>query len=262
MRRVLAVARVVWLEMLRRKEPYVVAVMLAALLGLLLSVDVFGIGGAVRYVMDIGLLAAWIFSLVLAVAGACRQLPDEERRGTVFPLLAKPLTRLEMICGKWLGAWSAASCAGAGFFLAVGVVVKGRGGAFDWLTLAQGWVVCSAGLAAVAAMGMALSTRMSFGAASSVSWTMLAASFFMLPRIPERVLGAPRANAAILSLLYYALPHFELFDMRLRIVHRWGNIPARALALLLAYGAVLTSLGLCAAWLAYRNKRLERGGVS
>lgn len=259
--RILVVARMVWLEILRRKELYVLGVMLAALLCMLLSVNVFGLGTAARYVLDLGLLAAWIFSLILTVAVSCRQLPDEERRGTIFPLLAKPLTRLEMICGKWLGAWSSAACAGAVFYLLVAAVVRGFGGAFDWGTLLQGWVVLAAGLMAISAMGIAFSTRLTYGAAASMSYTVLAASFFLLPRIPQMVLRGGGANGTVLSAIYCLCPHFELFDMRLRIVHRWGTVPGVSFLLLLAYGSVLTALFLGAAWLAYRRKRFERGAM-
>ncbi|MBU1694112.1 MAG: ABC transporter permease subunit, partial [Verrucomicrobia bacterium] len=107
MRRALIIARVVWLDMLRRKDLYVMAILLLTLLFVLMSLNLFGLGAVIRYILDVGLLLAWLFSLVLVVGLAARQLPREESRGTIFPLLAKPVTRGELLLGKWLGSWTA-----------------------------------------------------------------------------------------------------------------------------------------------------------
>lgn len=261
MRRVLTIAFTVWLDLLRRKEIYVLLIMLAALLYTLLSVNVFGLGTTARYVMDLGLLMAWCFTLVLTVIVSSRQLPDEEKRGTIYPLLAKPLTRAELLLGKWLGAWSIASGASAVFYILVAGVVRAYGGAFDWPTLLQGWIVHLAGMAALAAMGIAFSTRMTYGAAASMCYVVVASSLCMLPRIPEMLVGAGGPRATLLSALYYLFPHFELFDLRLRIVHGWGTVPWPVFAVILSYGATLTALLLFVAWLGYRRKHFERGAA-
>ena len=90
---VLTIAGVVWLEVLRRKDVYVLFILLAAFLIALLTLDVFGLGSAVGYVKELGLLLVWLFSWILAVTVSVRQLTREEEQGTIFPLLAKPVTR-------------------------------------------------------------------------------------------------------------------------------------------------------------------------
>jgi ABC-type Na+ efflux pump permease subunit len=261
MRRVLTIAVTVWRELLRRKEIYVLLIMLAALLYALLSADIFGMGTTGRYVMDLGLLMAWIFTLVLTVSVSCRQLPDEEGRGTIYPLLAKPLTRGELLLGKWLGAWSIVSCASAVFYLMIAGVVKALGGSFEWQTLAQGWVVHLAGMAALSAAGIAFSTRMTSGASASLCYVAIACSFGILPRVPGMLVDARGVRATLLAALYYLFPHFELFDMRLRIVHEWGMVPWSSCAIVLSYGATLTALLLFVAWIGYRRKHFRRGAA-
>ena len=70
--RILVLARMVWLELFRRKDPYVLLLVLAALLGALLSFNIFGLGSLVRYIEDSGLLLTWLLSWVLAVQLAGR----------------------------------------------------------------------------------------------------------------------------------------------------------------------------------------------
>jgi len=253
--------KTVWLELLRRKDAYVMLIMLAALLYTLISVNVFGLGTTPRYILDLGLLMAWLFALVMAVSVSCRQLPDEERKGTIYPLLAKPITRGELVLGKWLGAWSVVACATAVFYILVALVVKIYGGSFEWHTIVQGWAMHLAGLAAIAALGVAFSTRLTYGAAASMSYVVVGSSLLLLPRIPEMLTAAKGAGAASLLALYYLLPHFELFDMRLRIVHERGAIPFGSFTAVLLYAAVLTALLLFISWLGYRRKRFERGAT-
>jgi ABC-type transport system involved in multi-copper enzyme maturation permease subunit len=261
MSRILVITNTVWKELLRRKDMYVMLIMLAALLYALLSVDIFGLGTTARYIMDLGLLMAWLFILIMTVNVSCRQLPDEERKGTIYPLLAKPITRGELLLGKWMGSWSVVSCATAVFYLLVAVVVKAYGGSFEWHTLAQGWVVHVAGLAAIAAMGTAFSTRLTYGAAASMSYVVVGSSLLMLPRVPEMLVAAGGARATTLLAMYYLLPHFELFDMRMRIVHERGTIPWISFIIVLAYGMALTALLLFISWLGYRRKHFERGAM-
>jgi ABC-type transport system involved in multi-copper enzyme maturation permease subunit len=260
MRRVWTVARLVWLEMLRRKDLYVMAVLLGVLLYGLLAVNVFDLGGNARYVTDLGLALTWLFSLILAVNVGCRQLPREEERRTIYPLLAKPLTRGELIIGKWLGSWGICLAATAVFYGLVAAVSKARGSSLDAATWAQAFALQSFFLAALAAMGIAFSTRMTAAAAGTMSYTVTAASLLLLPRMPEYIALDRGTGAAVMEAVYYSLPHFELFDMRMRVVHEWGTLPASVFALLAAYGAVLTMLLLFLAWLAYRTKRFLRGG--
>jgi len=261
MSRVMIIAMTVWRETLRRKDVYVIVVMLTALLYALLSVNVFGLGHISRYVLDLGLMLTWLFALILAVSISCRQLPDEERRGTIYPLLAKPVTRGELLIGKWAGAWTIVSSATAALYILVIGMTCAYGGPFDGITLFQGWAVHIAGLGSLSALGIALSTRMTFGAAASLCFAVMAYSVTLLPRIPEFLVGAQGLRENTLLIVYYLLPHFELFDMRIRIVHQWGPLRASSFAILLIYSMVLTAIFLFVAWLGYRRKYFERGAA-
>ena len=73
--------------------------------------------------------------------------------------------------------------------------------------------------------------------------------------------GLPYATgwrSNMLELLYYLLPHLELFDLRRRVLHGYGPISPSVMTTLIAYGLVWTSVLLVIAWLAYRNRRFQR----
>lgn len=262
MKRARTIAAIVWLEMLRRKDVYVLLILLGALLAALVSLDVFGLGGAVGYVKDIGLLMAWLFGWVLAVALSTRQLPQEEARGTIFPLLAKPISRRDLLAGKWLGCWSVVATATAVFYVLVAAVAAAKGGRFDPLALAQGYLLHTAALAVIVAIGLLLSTRLNQDAASALAYIVSGAAFLLLPRVPQLAASSGGLSATLMLVLYHLLPHLELFDMRKRLVHDFGPVRWPVFAAVLAYGVLLTVLFVLLAWLAYRRKRFTRGDLA
>jgi ABC-type transport system involved in multi-copper enzyme maturation permease subunit len=261
MHRIYVIARTTCLETIRRKDMYVLLILLAVLLYTLLTVNVFGLDTTIRYVLDLGLLMAWIFSLILAINVGCRQLPTEETKGTIYPLLAKPVTRGELIIGKWLGSSLIVAFATALFYLIIAAVGKLRGGDFQMTTFLQALVLQLVGVTALVALGEALSTRMTYGSAATMCYVILGASLVIIPRVPNMLLNETGARATLMLVIYYLFPHFELFDMRLRVVHEWGSIGVYPMGILIAYGAVLTALLLLLAWLGYRTKRFSRGAV-
>lgn len=258
MRRVFTIARIVWLEMIRRKDFYVLAIILAALLFMLLTADVFGLGSTPRYLVDSGLLMAWIASSVLAVFLVGRQLPAEERDGTVFPLLAKPISRGQLIVGKWLGGWLACAAATAVFYLLVTAVAVLREWSPDWLTLLQCWTLHVCALAVMSALALAFSTRLTYGAVVTMALVIIGGSIWMLPQVPTLAMYASGLRMDAMLLLYYLLPHFELFDMRRRLVHDWGPVDWTIFARIAAYAGLLAALLLVVAWLSYRHKMFRR----
>jgi hypothetical protein len=67
-------------------------------------------------------------------------------------------------------------------------------------------------------------------------------------------------NTALYT-LYYLFPHFELFDLRRRLVHDWGCAPWPTVAGILAYAVLMTMALLSLAWLGYRKRRFSRGDI-
>lgn len=261
MSRIFTIACVVWKEMLRRKDFYVLLILLGALLFSLMSINIFGLGATMRYMVDSGLLLAWLFSAILAVTLSGRQLPAEEQRGTVYALLAKPLTRWQLLAGKALGSWAAVSAATVLFYcLLIGTLLV-KGWMVNPVALCQALVLHITALAIVVSLTLAISTRTTFGAAASLAYLALGAGFVFVPQIPALSVYADTLSAKAMLVIYYALPHFELFDLRQCVVHDWPALPARMLFSILFYGLLLTAIFMLLAWLGYRKKHFKRGDL-
>ena len=264
MTRIKCIAHAVWLEILRKKDVYVLLILLGALLMVLVSLNVFGLGGLVIYVKDIGILMAWLFAWILSVNISSRLLPQEHDRGTIYPLLAKPITRMELLLGKWLGAWSIVSAATLVFYMLVCAVVllKGGPGSLNIKALLQGYVLHVTALAIVCALTLLFSTRMNHDASSALAYVLTLAAFAILPRVPAFMVKAKGLSAAVFMVMYNVLPHFEVLDLRKRIVHDYGPAGTGTFLAVLLYGILYTIALLFASWLAYRKKRFSRGTLT
>lgn len=259
--RLCTIAWIVWMESIRRKDVYVLLILLGALLVALVSLDIFGLGGMIRYVADVGLLFAWGFGWILAIAIASRELPQEEERGTIFPLLARPVSRNEVVLGKWLGTWSVTVGATLLFYLLAWGVVKGMGGSLDAGALMQGFLLHAVALGILAATALCFSTRFNRDAAATLSFVLTGAAFVIVPRIPTLLVHQRGMSGVALFALYHLLPHFELFDLRKRIVHDFGPVSWSACSVLLVYGLLWVCLLLALACLAYGKKPISRGAM-
>src|SRR5207249_1831873 len=81
----------------------------------------------VRYLKEVCLLLIWISSLVICITTSARQIPAECENRTIFPLLAKPVTRWQVVLGKFAGCWLACGIALLVFYLFFALVAESRG---------------------------------------------------------------------------------------------------------------------------------------
>jgi hypothetical protein len=95
-------------------------------------------------------------------------------------------------------------------------------------------------------------------AAATLTYALTASSFLIVPRIPAFLADATGIRATMLFILYNLLPHFEVFDMRKRIVHDYGPVSATVFFQIVLYGIALALAVLLLACLSYRSKKFSR----
>jgi len=258
MRNVTALAHVVLLEMYRRKDFYVLFIVTVLLTAVMGSVTFFNDPNIIRYLKDICLFLIWASSLFIAIGAAARQIPAERESRTIFPLMAKPVSRMQILVGKWLGCWVACGAALLIFYVFFGCVAAAREHEWPLANYFQAAVLHWAMLAIVVALtlfGSIVFTAIS----SNVTITFIAVVFILLTgrHLHKIALSLNELNAALLTGLYYILPHLELFDVRDLIVHKWPLIPWGDWVIALIYAAAYTGLVLLASWLVFRKKVLQ-----
>ncbi len=261
MKIVFALAGVVIKEMYRRKDFYVLFVLTALLTLLTGSATFFNDDKILGYLKEICLLLIWVSSLVIALTTAARQIPAERESRTIFPLLAKPVTRFQVILGKFFGCWLVAGLAVVVFYLFFGAVVGAREHAWPvaqyvqavWLHwMALGVVIAMVILGSIVFSAPSVNVTISFIAVSGI---LLLGQH--LHKVASRM---TEPSQTILTGIYFLIPHIEwAFQYRDLVLYNQPLIAWSVVFAATAYWAVCTALFLTAAWLAFRRKTLTLG---
>src|ERR1700723_1678778 len=126
MKNIFAVAGVVIKELYRRKDFYVLFILTILICLIMASVNIFNDNQIVGYLKELCLLLIWISSLIIAITTTARQIPAEREQRTLLPLLAKPLSRNQLIVGKFLGCWIVCGLALICFYVFFGALAASR----------------------------------------------------------------------------------------------------------------------------------------
>ena len=100
LRRIGALVRLALLELWRRNDLFALLVLALALLVPLSLARPFGTAGATRFYDDAALLLVWGYSIFVSLGVGARLFPGEFSSRTIYPLLAKPVSRGELLAGN------------------------------------------------------------------------------------------------------------------------------------------------------------------
>ncbi|HVM49055.1 MAG TPA: ABC transporter permease subunit [Candidatus Acidoferrum sp.] len=258
MNTILALAGVVIMELYRRKDFYVLFVLTVLITLVMASLSFFHDTGIVRYVKEIALLLIWVSALVIAVGTTARQIHAERENRTIFPLLAKPVTRGQVIVGKFLGCWLACGLALVVFYLFFGVISGSREHYWPVLSLFQAfwlqWVMLGIVVAFV------LLGSVVFAAPSSnatISFIVVFGLLLLGGHLNQVALQQPEPLRSVIYTIYFVIPHLEWYDVRDLVIYDWNRVPWVDCALATVYAGVYSALLLFGAWLVFRRKALN-----
>jgi Cu-processing system permease protein len=257
MNKVFAIASVVIKELIRRKDFYVLFVLTALITLLMASVSLFKEDNALRGIQEICMLLIWISGLVIALGTAARQIPAERESRTIFPLLAKPVTRAQVVLGKFVGCWLA--CGGALCVFYVFFAIMSASREHEWrllqyfLCLWMQWIFLGIVIA------VTLWGSLVFAAPSSNATIILVivVGILLLGR-DFKLIGTNMGPimSSVVSVIYFLMPQLWFFDVREMIVQH-HPLEWNYCALASLYGLAYAGIFLLAAWLSFRHKPLQ-----
>jgi ABC-type transport system involved in multi-copper enzyme maturation permease subunit len=207
-----------------------------------------------KILKDIGLAAMEFFGTLIAVFIGVGLVSKEIERRSLYPLLAKPLSREEFFLGKFVGL---------AFTLLVnlGVMTGGlyltllaTGRRADPRLLAAIYPIFL-GLTLVVAFAMLFSTLTSSALASVFTVGVVVAGRFtdVVRNMREVAPGMPRWFT---EALYVALPNFRNFDFKDRVAYG-DPVPAAVLAWVTAYAAAYVAVALGLGLASFRSRDFQ-----
>ncbi|MFO1478435.1 MAG: ABC transporter permease subunit [Verrucomicrobiota bacterium] len=254
---VFALAGVVVKELYRRKDFYVLFFLVAVMTLVMGSVSFFNDPKLVRDLKDICLLMIWISTLTIAVMTAARQIPAERESRTIFPLLAKPVTRAQFLMGKFTGCFLAVGLALVLFYVSLMVLSGWREGSWPVLNWFQAfwlhWVMLGVVIAMVL-MGSLLFTAPSSN--GTICFIIVLAILLLGEHLNQVAVAKPEPARSIIYTIYYVIPHLEWFDIRKFLIYGWPLVPWGYCALATLYAFAYVGLFLFGSWLLFRKQAL------
>jgi ABC-type transport system involved in multi-copper enzyme maturation permease subunit len=232
-------------ETVRRKDLYVVAFL--AVFGIAGGsvLATVGVRGIETFLRDFALMIVNLLSIAICIWLAARQLPEELSRRTLFPLLARPVRRFDVLLAKFLAVW-ALSCGAlvvlAGIaWLALALFHAGIGPIF-WQYL----FLRMLSFGPIAALTMSMSLALSPAATVVLSGLLTTCWTLFSRTLADSIRHAPEVSQAPLKAVYFLLPHLDLFDLSARAAYNYPPVAPWVLGVLLLYAAayVLVFLGL------------------
>ncbi|GAB4348212.1 MAG: ABC transporter permease subunit [Candidatus Abyssubacteria bacterium] len=240
------------LEAIRRKDIYVMLILSGIIIVVTGIFNAFDVPELRKFMMDVSLSIINIFTVIIAVLVSARQLPYELEHRTLYPMLAKPVSRFEFLMGKFIGTMALSSAALLMFLAVAGVVFIGfgipLGGMFfqyvylRWVSL---FLICS--------MTLCLSLVLTHAANVTISLLLcMGASMFTRTVIIVHDSLSPWQQKLLLA-AYWIFPHLDLFDVSKRVIHGWPPSPAWALVAMTLYGLIYTAIFLGLGYLRFRR---------
>lgn len=251
-----AIARGVLIESVRRKDLWVVAI-----LGFLMMISAgalgfFGFNGLQSFAKDLGVSVLGLFSTIIAILTTSRLMPDEIKNRTLYPLLARPIRRIDLLVGKLVGAIAVTwlSFALLAFVTAISLAIFRV--TFEPIMLQ--YLLCKMlGLAVVCSLTFALSLLMTPAAAATMSFILALGSGLIIRALVMANDSAPGAGGFLFKAVNSLLPQVNLFDLGSRVANsNWGMVPLWVVGSLFAYAVVYSGAMLAIGWLKFRRQAI------
>jgi ABC-type transport system involved in multi-copper enzyme maturation permease subunit len=259
------VAAAVFKESVRDRVPYTMVVFAVLLMAASFLISQLTAGQDLKIIKDLGLAALSIFGLLIAVFIGIGLVSKEVERRSIFALLAKPVTREQLILGKY-----------AGLVLTLVVNLSVMTLAFYAVLLyfnmvsppseRAGWPAPAADPRLLVAIGLILAELMLVTAvalffstfSSPLLSALLTLAFWVAGRFNadlrnfEAVIDSPVA-VSLARAFYYVLPNLAPFDVKAEAVYgmpiAWSHV-----GYTLLYAAVYISMLLAGAMAIFRRR--------
>ena len=206
-------------------------------------------------VIDTSLLLMGVIGTLIAIFLGTSLVHKELDKRTVYIVLAKPVSRLEFLVGKYLGLMATLGLMIVLMALFLTALMLGLG-----LFRPEVYALC---LALFVEVGFVTAMAFLFSTITSATLAALySGSLFMLGHQGGLIRAFAESEATLSQFnyyggyaMYYLLPHFEIFDFKNHVLYGQG-LPYDAWAAALGYGAAMIGAALVLASVAWDAREL------
>jgi ABC-type transport system involved in multi-copper enzyme maturation permease subunit len=211
----------------------------------------------IKILKDLCLSVVTLIGLIIAVYTSVGQIPDDVENKTIYPILSKPVSRLTLVVGKYIGCQMIVLLNIILMTVLFSLILMTKGSAIGPVML-KGIFLIYLELAILTSIAFFLSTFMTKTANATVIIIIFFVSHFFVRHVLEKaMISDSMGTRIIMKFFYYLAPHLENYNIRDFIVHNMTNIPFIGYLLPLTVQALIyIAIYLGLAFLIFRRKEI------
>lgn len=223
------------LENSRKQVFHVLCLLMFTVIAGSTLLSIFTEGVKMKILKDLCMTCILFGGAVLSIALGATAIPNDVENRTIHPIIARPITRLRYVIGKFLGTFLTVSMgviAMAAVFGALIVAYQGRPDMF--LLMAVLFTLIE--VAIIAAVATALSTISTPAVTAVLTFIVYLFGTIKIGYFGNLIDRATTGvGRMVCSLLYHLLPNLECFNLKTALVHH-DAVPASYLIQVAIYG--------------------------
>ena len=248
-----AIVKNTFRQAIRDKILYGILIFALLFLGSIIVLGSLSLGEEVFVVRSFGLAGIYIFGLIITIFLGASTVYEEIEKKTTYFLLPKPVTRVGLIIGKFLGLLAAISFTTLLMLVTYILIVGLNERFFDYLAL-------GAILLQLFEMGILIAVIILFSIfttpLASIIYTILVLYIgHLLSLLREFSSKSNGVSKYILMAIYYFFPNLEKFNIRNLVVHQVAITP-REFFISASYALIYITLALYVAKTLFNRKEL------
>ena len=252
--RISAVLQTTFRETIRNKILLHMLGFAIVMFGLAWIIGSWSLGESEKIITDLGLTITSLAGVIIALFAGIVLVWGEVDRGTILPILAKPLPRWEFILGKFFGFTGSVLLVyfGMCLILLLQLFMLGRpcNAEFFWAIYLSGWEIVI-----IIALAVMFSSFTSPSLAALLSLILFVAGRFSWDIKVFLQYNPEVSSKPLLEAVYAVIPHLSYFNVRHAAVHALP-IPWDQLLLSTAYGMIYCTIVLVIAMLYFHSRDL------
>jgi len=235
MRQIWIIAKASILENSRKQVFHVLCLLVLTVIVGSTLLSIFTEGVKLKILKDLCMTTILFGGTVLAIALGSTGIPNDIENRTIYPLIARPITRVHYVVGKFFGTFLTVAMGVAAMGLVFGCLIYSYQRSFD-MFLPMALLFTLLETAIVAAVATAISTM-----ATPAVTAMLTFMFYLFGTVKigyfAGLIGRDSnpVTATAAKLVYHLLPNLECFNLKTALVHQ-DPVPASYMIQVAVYG--------------------------
>ncbi len=249
------IAKMSLLENSRKQVFHVLCLLMLAVIAGSTMLSIFTEGVQIKILKDLCMTCILFGGAALAIALGSTGVPNDIESRTIHPLIARPLTRVQYLAGKFLGTFITVSLGVIAMAFAFGILIlMYQHGLDSALGLAVLFTLIE--VAIIAAIATTISTF-----ASPAITTVLTFMTYLAGTIKIGYIGGlidksqTGLGKGLYKLIYHTLPNLECFNLKSALVHN-DIIPVGYLCQVAIYGVCYVVFMLAVGAMYFANREV------